>query len=377
MSHALDNFPVSSFLNRAECEFSKWCFKVLAGRDCIALVLASLVLLITFIFHFIHRLLDMPRLNSSLRELSLAVVVLNVFYNPRRSNGYQFTWSGVILLIAACGSRLPDIIKHCRERRHPSQHLIHTEETEDTSDVDESQGGSEGFDHSTSLSDVKMSQWLVMNRYQMMSMRFTSILALFWCQLALGMFYMYSFLAGHKGWDNSSALRWFTAMLLCNLASEDGTGRTFHLPFWLKLISNKTMKNEGLRRQICIRMFMSFIVNLCIRRIILSTAPIILSVVDDPLAFIKDSLAVFFITRLDDLDHPINFKSDFEKSKRIREEVASGSWFRRTFGLLFERGETDDEVFASVQEVRELKKKIAELERPSKMQRGQAMIFET
>jgi len=127
-------------------------------------------------------------------------------------------------------------------------------------------------------------------------------------------------------------------MLLCNLAGEDEVGSTFHFPFWLKLLGNqKEMKwqlGEGeeetlpaqgricfvfcvsYKNQARIRMTMSIIVNLFIRQIIFSTAPILLSVADDTLEFIKDSLAVFFITKLDDLDNPISFLRDLNRKRK-------------------------------------------------------------
>jgi len=54
-------------------------------------------------------------------------------------------------------------------------------------------------------------------------------------------------------------------------------------------------------------MLMSMSVNMFIRRIVFCTAPILLSIADDPLEFIKEALAVFFITKLDDLADKVKF----------------------------------------------------------------------
>merc|ERR1712151_52246 len=52
-----------------------------------------------------------------------------------------------------------------------------------------------------------------------------------------------------------------------------------------------------------LRQCMDFGVNAVVRSIVLHTFPILLSV-EDPLDFVKDCTAVFFITTLDDLDFP-------------------------------------------------------------------------
>merc|ERR1712107_195463 len=55
------------------------------------------------------------------------------------------------------------------------------------------------------------------------------------------------------------------------------------------------------RHEWLVRRFMSYMVNRVFRVIILGTAPVLLSVAG-PMDFIKDVMAVFFMTKLDDID---------------------------------------------------------------------------
>jgi len=62
-------------------------------------------------------------------------------------------------------------------------------------------------------------------------------------------------------------------------------------------------------------MLMSMSVNMFIRQIVFCTAPILLSIADDPLEFIKEALAVFFINKLDDLADKVKFVDSLEQKK--------------------------------------------------------------
>lgn len=126
----------------------------------------------------------------------------------------------------------------------------------------------------------------------------------------------------------------------------------------MKLICNKKIKAEGHRFEICVRMAMSFIVNSYIRQILLYTAPIMLSITRGNLEFIKDSLAVFFITKLDYLNEPVNFLSDFEnKRARIKKE---DNFLYKKMGYWFFEPAYDEQQSLTGEEVRALKKMIKE-----------------
>mmetsp|Transcript_11099 Transcript_11099/g.21473 ORF Transcript_11099/g.21473 Transcript_11099/m.21473 type:complete len:242 (+) Transcript_11099:1-726(+) len=162
-----------------------------------------------------------------------------------------------------------------------------------------------------------------------MSSKLTSTFFLFAVQFTLGLFYMYSLNNNKGGWENSSGFRWLISVLLVGVKSGEEIGKGFDFKFWIQLLRSKNSKMQhnprflgcgcslSCRTEATIRMVMSIIVNGFMRRIILCTAPILLSLSDDPLDFVKDCLAVFFITNLDDLAESVNLEGDLVKKRKI------------------------------------------------------------
>lgn len=129
--------------------------------------------------------------------------------------------------------------------------------------------------------------------------------------------------------ESVSFMKWFFAVVLTILAGEDEVGAPFNHEFWDHLCEQKiaSLKKPvfwGLwqierRYEFRFRMVLSFIVNRIFRGIILGTGPIMLCV-SGPMDFIKDCLAIFFITKLDDLDDT-ECLEEVIKAFKIRERI--------------------------------------------------------
>eukprot|EP00418_Pyrodinium_bahamense_P067452 CAMPEP_0179085796 /NCGR_PEP_ID=MMETSP0796-20121207/38877_1 /TAXON_ID=73915 /ORGANISM="Pyrodinium bahamense, Strain pbaha01" /LENGTH=117 /DNA_ID=CAMNT_0020783243 /DNA_START=199 /DNA_END=552 /DNA_ORIENTATION=- len=105
---------------------------------------------------------------------------------------------------------------------------------------------------------------------------------------------------------------------------------------------------------------MSLFINLIFRQIIVCSAPVLLGV-EEPLDFIKDCLALFFITKLDDLDDAILFEKELEK-------VRGESSYADMGALIYEEGSQDEKdppatevVFATQADLNETKQSLEEL----------------
>lgn len=169
--------------------------------------------------------------------------------------------------------------------------------------------------------DLKRLQ--IVNRYQKLSTRIGRVTLLCVCQLMLGLFYFYAFLQKIKNpqvLETSSGVKWTLAFLLCNAAGEHEVGESFQQHFWLTVMKN--LKEEQHPSACCqffsckymnelrARRLFSILVNMYLRRIIFCSAPVLLALENDTLDFLKDVMAVFFITKLDEIDDPLNFHRD-------------------------------------------------------------------
>jgi len=292
---------ISRILNNIECHLSSAVYAVLGTLPCFILGI-----IMVMVWHIVHGWTK-HQLHHFIREFSLGVIVLNIFGNsnfPMWVHENPFSISSFILCVEAIIFRVMDWLNVKRDmKKNPKKY--------------------------EQISDLQ-----ALNRYQLLSTNFMNVFLLFVSQGTLGLFYVYA-LNGRKGkWDHSSGWRWFIGFLVCNLAGEDEAGASFAYPFWLKLQNAATTnpKMQGKKSRICgcihmkyeheikCRMVMSMVVNMFIHRIIFCTAPILMSVADKPLDFIKDCLAVFFITKLDDLDNAVSFAKDLIKKQKIDKE---------------------------------------------------------
>lgn len=151
----------------------------------------------------------------------------------------------------------------------------------------------------------------------------------FFVQFALVLFYVYSLndKSEFKRVQDVSYVKWMVAVFLTVIVGNKEAGAEFDFEFWetlyldpLGLRSAKLFYciDVPLRYQWRTRAFFSFCVNLLFRQMILVTAPVMLSITD-PMDFIKDALAVFFITKLDDLDDVTDLETVKKELRKVLE----------------------------------------------------------
>lgn len=340
--------PISDLMRSTEC-YSGLAVFFLFGN----IVSMLLAVVCDLVWHTIHYCRPEWSMNPFLRNLSLGVLVLNIFYNKQMHQlvgmDKPFTTSCVVLCVESSLYRLVEYFLHRKLRavEYESRQLDKLKRK-----------------YTYTLQDEALRKYPVVNRYQLLSAPFSSTFFLFVCQLTLGLFYIYSLNNRRGGWQDVSGWRWFVGLCLCNLAGEEEVGSSFQMTFWLKLLDKGDLTNKWTRiffvvpvkwrYVITFRMIMSMCVNMFIRRIIFCTAPVLLGVVDEPLDFIKDCLAVFFITKLDDLDDAIEFSKDLDK---VEQEVDEGLTFRRA---LFAEDDEDrvDEVMATKEDLEKLREEL-------------------
>jgi len=94
----------------------------------------------------------------------------------------------------------------------------------------------------------------------------------------------------------------FAAVLVTNVSGDGESGISFQVPVWESLWGNEKYEYrvQDFPKQFWSRVIFDGTINAFCREVLLCLAPVALSVVgrDD---LIKDSLAIFFITRMDDI----------------------------------------------------------------------------
>lgn len=230
---------------------------------------------------------DWPRRPPGLRHWCLSVVVLNIYYKRQAFWNIlgpgPFVTSAFFLVFDAFGfswigcALVPE--RGRRVRRKPRQ---------------------------------------VINRYQQISLGFFPTLIFFAAQCMLMMYYVVIMNEDQdtKHTSNVNFTRWFTGVLLMLAVGQDEVGFDFDWKFWKDAQSqedkvDKAKRGRFLTFQWKCRSAFDFFINLIARLVILNTVPIMVSK-SDPEEFIKDCLAVFFITRLDDLQHPSTLEEEIE-----------------------------------------------------------------
>jgi len=293
-----NHYISSRVLEYLECKGS---YLVFIARDCSIYIALAAIVLWHLLRHFWCK-----NIIPFARNASLGVLVFNIFYHeglPDFMHNNPFTSSCTMLCFESAFFKLLELILHKLEKN------------DDNAEEDR-----------TTNPRSKLLNYRIVNKYQKLSSPFSSTFLLFLCQLTLGLYYVYDLNSrtSKRGWGDVVVWRWFIGLCLCNLAGENEVGTEFVFDFWLNLREALGPLADK-RTRICeiwARGIMSAIVNQFFRRIILGTAPVLLGV-EGPLDFIKDCLAVFFITKLDDLEDPVGFRTELE---RMKKEGGSNFW---------------------------------------------------
>jgi len=292
-----------------DCHFKKVSKKVISSD--FAWILGLITLVLWHTLRFVHHETHLPLM----RNVSLGVIIFNFFYHtgsnfPDIVKTNPFTCSCILLVLECTVRRLMDALRRKRNTYALAPRGDATNGAERKEDGE--------------------NERTISNQYEDLTTPFTKILLLFTCQATLGFYYVYEL--NHRSSDNKlegiSPWRWFIGVCLCTIAGESELGSAFEADYWFFLLNQKELIDKQrriygcitvtYRAEVWIRAVMSLIVNMIIRRIILGTAPIFLGV-ESPMDFIKDCLAVFFITKLDDMEQTFLFED--MKAQLDKEEV--------------------------------------------------------
>lgn len=165
------------------------------------------------------------------------------------------------------------------------------------------------------------------NQYMCVPRKFRRCLLYFFVQGGLMCYFVFHLNNDEDTRDRSklSIVKWLIGLVITAIAGDDESGSNYDWLFWRRMFVNlhdrHTLPCEGARRYIfwffpvslafewrC-RQTMDFIVNALFRAILIGLAPILLCV-EDPMDFIKDVLAIFFVVKLDDFDDPRSWTSE-------------------------------------------------------------------
>jgi hypothetical protein len=172
----------------------------------------------------------------------------------------------------------------------------------------------------------------ITNVYMNISRPMRIVSMFYMAQIGLMLYYVYNLNIDPDthNFSKVSGVKWVLGVIISIIAGEDEVGASYDLDYWERLMKaytkyEKEHPDNKMKNVVCgcipliriiewnIRQFMDWSLNSVTRKILLFTAPIMLCV-EDPLDFIKDVLAVFFIIKLDDYDDAKSFediKKDF------------------------------------------------------------------
>mmetsp|Transcript_105664 Transcript_105664/g.336442 ORF Transcript_105664/g.336442 Transcript_105664/m.336442 type:complete len:360 (-) Transcript_105664:131-1210(-) len=165
----------------------------------------------------------------------------------------------------------------------------------------------------------------VVNRYMQVGDQFSTATLYFVGQLSLMMVFVFELNRDTetKHVCNVSFSKWCVASILTIISGQTEVGHEYDPRFWKELLRQEVADEKGYVF-LCIeaknkyiwqaRRVFSFIVNNLFRMLILGLSPILLCV-STSMEFIKDSLALFFITKLDDVDKGTSIQMELEKMR--------------------------------------------------------------
>jgi len=135
-----------------------------------------------------------------------------------------------------------------------------------------------------------------------------------------------------------NVFHWLTAIIVTNVAGQDESGEGFHRTVWHVLRTRSAKFSKEVEKygevkftvQFWCRLFYAATINGFVREVLLCLAPVALSVVDRG-DLVKDCLAIFFISQMDDL----------KESKKI--DVALEEWSKEVMAGYGDEEEEEEE----------------------------------
>jgi len=268
------------------------------------------------------------------RMISRHIVILNLYYNPRIAGRFQFTTSVFAILVDDCllYFAVPKIMEWIfGEQQTDSGHGLDS----GTESVGAKQFDPFDNEIPTPVSDTRSP--MADSTYQDLTRDFSKVLGLFIMQAGLFTLYvkhMNAPDAPSKDRNQANFFYWCLGVLIQLFSSNVQLGRSYNPEWWKALAEidseDRTSSGSGwdqLRqmfpwkpharelgrrkhRVLCVRVpysvdwttrrGMDWFVNAVIRETLKFTTPILVNS-EEPLDFVKDCMAIFFLTQLDDL----------------------------------------------------------------------------
>eukprot|EP00928_Gymnodinium_smaydae_P057369 TRINITY_DN40620_c0_g1_i1.p1 TRINITY_DN40620_c0_g1~~TRINITY_DN40620_c0_g1_i1.p1 ORF type:complete len:355 (-),score=75.89 TRINITY_DN40620_c0_g1_i1:189-1253(-) len=256
-----------------------------------------------------------------LRMFGQGLVVLQLYSDPELKGKYPFVLScflvffDQVVIQGAVMSKLEGnhlIDFEFLGLRATTENMVHVLKEERRADVDE------------------FSDMVVKNKYMDPSVPSRRISLLFIGQLGLMCYFIYTLNDDDDSHDINKInfVKWGLALILTMCVDDDEAGAVYVKSYW---IPDSFMYGKAELRKVCIfehpiaieladkareifmfvsiphgidwklRRYMDALINVLFRTVIMATAPMLLCT-EEPIDFIKDCLALFFISKLDDLD---------------------------------------------------------------------------
>jgi len=181
--------------------------------------------------------------------------------------------------------------------------------------------------------------------YTDLTRQFDRVLPVFLAQLGFLLFYAVHLNTEHNThYGNASLYKWVVAIIATTYCGESQLGGEYSRAFWAKVMKDddeefpqfwqkKFMGNNKLGSEISLnlhfempyylewrlRQMMDFFVNALCRTILMYTFPIMMCTCDDFMDFVKDAMAIYFITQLDDIEDEDDKMPIWKMMNKLRE----------------------------------------------------------
>eukprot|EP00927_Polykrikos_kofoidii_P034878 TRINITY_DN29496_c0_g1_i3.p1 TRINITY_DN29496_c0_g1~~TRINITY_DN29496_c0_g1_i3.p1 ORF type:complete len:465 (+),score=60.32 TRINITY_DN29496_c0_g1_i3:58-1452(+) len=168
-----------------------------------------------------------------------------------------------------------------------------------------------------------------------------STLVTFFAQFGLMLYYVYELNSGEAGRNtrdpgNASLIKWLTAVAVITVSGEDEIGKCFASATWKEVLGRVDKELDRVDKEnprglewlwlklpILVRIVCDFVINGTCYSLVLGTVPIMLCV-EGPLDFVKDTLAIFFIVKLDDIDNILDLEYIYYREPKV--EASNSKW---------------------------------------------------
>jgi len=180
------------------------------------------------------------------------------------------------------------------------------------------------YDQITDLNKEREGEEIAISKFSDFSVTWGTATITWMAQVSLFLLFTLDLNGDTKSHDECSMniFYWFAAVLVTNVAGQDECGGSFRRAVWKDTKSWNGVETEQPVR-FWTRYLYDFTINCFCREVLLCIAPVALST-SDRNELIKDCLAIFFITKLDDIDDPMSIVKCLTKRDEEEEDDRIG-----------------------------------------------------